>query len=87
MGLHCLITDAAGEMTDEQKDILYACREESERLEKLMRDLTDLSRIESGEVAPRLALVGIEDVVQSASKVREKWRKFSGRSPWEPGGR
>jgi two-component system, NtrC family, sensor histidine kinase KinB len=66
MGLHCLITDAAGEMTDVQKDILYACREESERLERLMRDLTDLSRIESGEVAPRLAPVGIEDVVQSA---------------------
>ena len=66
MGLHCLITDAAGEMTDEQKDILYACREEGERLERLMRDLTDLSRIESGEIAPRLAPVRIEDVVQSA---------------------
>jgi two-component system, NtrC family, sensor histidine kinase KinB len=66
MGLHCLITDAAGEMTDEQKDILYSCREESERLERLMRDLTDLSRIESGEVAPRPAPVRIEDVVQSA---------------------
>jgi len=66
MGLHCLITEAAGEMTDEQKDILYACREESERLERLMRDLTDLSRIESGEIAPHLAPIRIEDVVQSA---------------------
>ncbi len=66
MGLHCLITDAAGEMTDEQKDILYACREDGERLERLMRDLTDLSRIESGEAAPRLAPARIEDVVQSA---------------------
>jgi len=68
MGLHCLITDAAGEMTDEQKDIPYACREEGERLERLMRDLTDLSRIESGEIAPRLAPVRIEDVVQSAAE-------------------
>jgi NtrC-family two-component system sensor histidine kinase KinB len=67
-GLHCLITDAAGEMTDKQKDVLYACREESERLERLMRDLTDLSRIESGEAAPRLAPVRIEDVVQSAAE-------------------
>lgn len=66
MGLHCLITDAAGEVTDKQKDILYACRGDSERLERLMRDLTDLSRIESGEVAPLLAPVRIEDVVQSA---------------------
>jgi PAS domain S-box-containing protein len=67
-GLHCLITDAAGEMTDKQKDILYACREDGERLERLMRDLTDLSRIESGEAAPRLAPVRIEDVVQSAAE-------------------
>ena len=66
MGLHCLITDAAGEMTDKQKDILYACREDSERLERLMRDLTDLSRIESGEATPRLAPVKIEEVIQSA---------------------
>ncbi len=66
MGLHCLITDAAGELTDKQKDILYACREDGERLERLMRDLTDLSRIESGEAAPRLAPVRIEVVIQSA---------------------
>jgi PAS domain S-box-containing protein len=65
-GLHCLITDAAGEMTDKQKDILYACREDGERLERLMRDLTDLSRIESGEATPRLAPVRIEDVIQRA---------------------
>jgi two-component system, NtrC family, sensor histidine kinase KinB len=66
MGLHCLITDAVGEMTDKQKDILYACREDGERLERLMRDLTDLSSIESGEAAPRRAPVRIEDVVQGA---------------------
>ncbi|HEY6404140.1 MAG TPA: ATP-binding protein, partial [Blastocatellia bacterium] len=66
MGLHCLITDAAGELNDKQKDILYACREDSERLEKLMRDLTDLSRIESGEAAPRLAPVNVGEAIQSA---------------------
>ncbi|HMB29684.1 MAG TPA: HAMP domain-containing sensor histidine kinase, partial [Blastocatellia bacterium] len=49
-----------------QKDVLYACREEGERLERLMRDLTDLSLIESGEAAPRLAPVRVEDVVESA---------------------
>jgi signal transduction histidine kinase len=53
-------------MADKQKDILYACREESERLEKLIRDLTDLSRIESGEAAPRFAPTKIEEIIQSA---------------------
>lgn len=66
MGLHCLITDAAGEMTEKQKEILYACRGDSERLERLMRDLTDLSRIESGEAAPSFAPVRIEEVIQNA---------------------
>jgi PAS domain S-box-containing protein len=66
MGLHCLITDAAGELTDKQKDILYACREDGERLERLMRDLTDLSLIESGEATPRLAPVRIEELIQKA---------------------
>ena len=65
-GLHCLITDAAGELNDKQKEILYACREDSERLERMMRDLTDLSRIESGEAAPRPAPVKIEEVIQRA---------------------
>ncbi|MGH9835760.1 MAG: ATP-binding protein, partial [Blastocatellia bacterium] len=68
MGLHCLLTDAAGELTDKQKDILYACREESERLERLMRDLTDLSRIESGEAAPHLAPVNIEEIILSVAE-------------------
>ena len=60
MGLHCLITGAAGELTDKQKDVLYACREEGERLERLMRDLTDLSRIESGQAVPHFATIQIE---------------------------
>lgn len=68
MGLHCLLADAAGELTDKQKDILYACREDSERLERLMRDLTDLSRIESGEAAPRLARVNIDELIQSVAE-------------------
>ncbi len=68
MGLHCLLTDAAGELTDKQKEILYACREDSERLERLMRDLTDLSRIESGEAAPRFASVNIDEVIQSVAE-------------------
>jgi PAS domain S-box-containing protein len=67
MGLHCLISDAAGELTDKQKDILYACRENSERLERLMRDLTDLSRLESGEFAPQLAPVKVEEVIRNAA--------------------
>jgi PAS domain S-box-containing protein len=66
MGLHCLSSETTGELNDKQKDIIYDCRDETERLEKLMRDLTDLSRIESGEATPHFATVQIGEVIQSA---------------------
>ena len=69
MGLHCLLSEASGELNEKQKEIAYNCREESERLEKLMRDLTDLSRIESGEAAPHFAPVEIGELVSSVVEI------------------
>ncbi len=53
-GIHMLLEGAAGDLDDTQCDVLYACREDCERLDRLMRDLVDLSRLEAGEsdVAP-----------------------------------
>src|SRR5215475_11662512 len=48
MGIHLLLENAAGALTDAQRDILTTCREDCERLEKLLRDLLDLSGIEAG---------------------------------------
>ncbi len=64
MGLHCLLSEASGELNDKQMEIAYGCREESERLEKLMRDLTDLSRIESGEASPHFGTVEIRELIE-----------------------
>ncbi len=66
MGLHCLLSEASGELNEKQKEIAYGCREDSERLEKLMRDLTDLSRIESGETAPHFASFEISALLSNA---------------------
>jgi signal transduction histidine kinase len=52
MGVHLLLEGAAGELTAQQQEVLAACREDCERLEKLMRALLDLSRIESGAEQP-----------------------------------
>ena len=54
MGIHLLLESAVGPLTDAQREVLTICREDCERLEKLMRDLLDLSRIEAGEEAPHL---------------------------------
>src|SRR4029078_13092877 len=54
MGVHLLLEGAAGELNDKQTEVLSAWREDCERLDKLMRDLLDLSRIEAGESQPKL---------------------------------
>jgi len=63
MGVHLLLEGAAGELNDKQAEVLSACREDCERLDKLMRDLLDLSRIEAGESKPELRTVSIRDLI------------------------
>jgi PAS domain S-box-containing protein len=55
MGIHLLLEGAAGSLDERQRDILQVCREDTTRLDRLMRDLLDLSKIESGAVTPQLS--------------------------------
>jgi NtrC-family two-component system sensor histidine kinase KinB len=66
MGVHLLLEGAAGELTDKQSEVLEACRQECERLDRLMRDLLDLSRIEAGESSPQLAPIRPRDLIVAA---------------------
>jgi two-component system, NtrC family, sensor histidine kinase KinB len=68
MGVHLLLEGALGELTDSQNEVLQACRQDCERLDKLMRDLLDLSRIEAGESQPQLAAVSARDLLTTAVK-------------------
>ena len=68
MGVHLLLERAAGELTDKQVEVLSACREDCERLDKLMRDLLDLSRIEAGESKPTLEPIKTKDLINAASQ-------------------
>src|SRR5215471_11818506 len=52
MGVHLLLEGAAGPLDRRQTEILEACRDDTARLERLMRQLLDLSKIESGATAP-----------------------------------
>jgi NtrC-family two-component system sensor histidine kinase KinB len=63
MGVHLLLEGAAGELNSKQTEVLGACREDCERLDKLMRDLLDLSKIEAGENQPELASISIRDLI------------------------
>jgi PAS domain S-box-containing protein len=68
MSLHFLLEGAAGELNDQQRDLLLNSREQVERWERLRRDLLELSRIESGERMPRLAPVKIAELVSTVAE-------------------
>jgi two-component system, NtrC family, sensor histidine kinase KinB len=63
MGVHLLLEGAAGELNDKQAEVLSACRDDCDRLDKLMRDLLDLSRIEAGENQPALERVRTREFI------------------------
>ena len=68
MGVYLLLEGSVGELTDKQQDVLEACRQDCDRLDKLMRDLLDLSKIEAGESQPDLAPVRPRDLIDTAVK-------------------
>jgi signal transduction histidine kinase len=63
-----LLEGALGALTDGQNEVLQACRQDCERLDKLMRDLLDLSKIEAGESQPQLATISARDLLTTAVK-------------------
>lgn len=68
MGVHLLLEGAAGELNDKQTEVLSACREDCERLDKLMRDLLDLSKIEAGESQPELQVIKAHGLIVDAAE-------------------
>jgi len=68
MGVLLLLEGAAGALSPKQHEVLEACREDCTRLEGLMRDLLDLSKIEGGEAAPHLALVHVGELIGAAAE-------------------
>ena len=66
MGVHLLLEATTGELSPKQRELLVMCRDDTLRLDRLVKDLLDLSRIESGEAAPQLAAVHVADLVAAA---------------------
>jgi NtrC-family two-component system sensor histidine kinase KinB len=68
MGIHLLLEGAAGPLEERQQEILDVCREDTARLDRLMRQLLDLSKIESGAAAPVRAAVRPSVLVRDAAE-------------------
>lgn len=50
MAIHMCIERTAGPLTDKQSDLLYAAREDCERLQSMVDELLDLARIQGGRI-------------------------------------
>src|SRR2546430_6156702 len=64
MAIHILIEGTVGSLTERQADLLYAAREDCERLQGIVDDLLDLSRIQAGRGGGSLAPVFPESGVR-----------------------
>lgn len=58
-----LIEGAVGDLTAGQREVVDAQQQDLNRLEKLMRDLLDVTRLEAGSTPPRLEMITPKDLV------------------------
>lgn len=68
MGTDVLMDEGMGLLNDDQKQFIKAIREDSERLTKLVNDLLELTRIESGKAVFKFQEYSIGDIIECAVK-------------------
>jgi two-component system, NtrC family, sensor histidine kinase KinB len=66
MGLHLLLEERIGSLNPKQLELLVAAREDSERLLRMINDLLDLARLESGQTRQRLEVVSPGALIDEA---------------------
>lgn len=68
MGTDILSDEGVGNLNDDQRQIIKAIREDSDRLTKLVNDLLELTRIESGKAIFKIKEYSIDDIIECAVK-------------------
>jgi NtrC-family two-component system sensor histidine kinase KinB len=66
MGLHLLLEERIGSLNSKQTELLLAAREESERLLKMINDLLDIAKLESGRAGLLCENVEPKSLIRSA---------------------
>ncbi len=66
MAVHLLAEKAVGELTEKQADLVFAAREECDRLQAIVDELLDLSRISADRIELRIAPEDPEELVREA---------------------
>ena len=66
MAVHLLLEEPAGPLNERQRDVLETCRADMARLDQLVREMLDLSRIDAGDLAPHPEPVRLSTLVGDA---------------------
>ena len=66
MALHVVIEGVLGPISDRQADMLHGARDDCQRLQAIVEDLLDLSRIQAGKVELSLAPLATQGLVEAA---------------------
>jgi signal transduction histidine kinase len=68
MAIHLCLEQAVGPVTEKQADLLHAAREDCERLQAMVDDLLDLSRMEAGRIELNLRAVSASILIKGAAE-------------------
>jgi signal transduction histidine kinase len=71
MAIHLCLDETVGGLNEKQADLLYAAREDCQRLQAMVDDLLDLSRIQSGRVEMKRQPVSARSLLESAVNLHQ----------------
>ncbi|HZO89268.1 MAG TPA: ATP-binding protein [Chthonomonadaceae bacterium] len=66
LSVQLLQEGAVGKLRPEQQEVIAAQRDDLERLQRMMRDLLDITRLEAGVTPPRFEIVDPRELVETA---------------------
>jgi PAS domain S-box-containing protein len=78
MAVHLCIDGVAGPITAKQADLLYAAREDTERLQAMVDDLLNVARIQSGSAGLRAKPMAVGELISSAMSTHREDAKEHG---------
>jgi K+-transporting ATPase KdpC subunit len=70
MAIHLCLEETAGPVTEKQADLLYAAREDCERLQTIVDELLDLARLQAGRVQLQPLPTAVSSLVEAAVEAR-----------------
>ena len=78
MAIHMSLEGAVGEIDKRQADLLYVAREDCERLQSIVDELLDMSRIQAGRIDISVRRVDAEDLIAAAADAHQGAARSAG---------